>query len=248
MKQLFLFLLLTATIALGQSLRAPIHDPPWLKGPGLLDRLVSHWRLDEASGIRFDSHWTNHLPDIATVAQVSGKITNAIDFQGGYLELAPGPWITPSNSWGTSFTISGWAQLDAVTGEQCFIAQFNAAGYAIQTLTTNLIFYVDGTGALDSIAATNILQTGTWYFFVCWHDSIADTINIQIDNATVASKSHTDGIVAPTQNFVMGDQGTSARPMNGRLDSVSYWWRVLTPLERTQLYNNGNGLDYPFGK
>lgn len=247
MRWLFLIALLASvSIADGQFNRAPIHDPPWLKGPSLLDKLVSHWRLDEASGMRFDSFATNHLVDIATVAQVAGKITNAIDFQGGSLFLAPGPWIDPSNHIGKTFTFSGWVQLDALTGEQCLISQYNAAGYVIQTFQTNLVFYVDGTGALDSIAATNVLATGTWYFFVTWLDDIAGTINIQIDNGTVISKSHTDGINIPNQNFTMGNQSSAIRPMNGRLDSVSYWRRVLNAQERSQMYNFGNGLDFPF--
>lgn len=261
MNRLFAILLLaTAALSFGQSQRAPIHDPPWLKGPFLLDRLVSHWRMDELSGTRFDSHYTNHMPVTPSgfVTNVTGKVTNfitgsvsnAIDFQGGYLELAPGHWITPSNAFGTTFTFAGWALLDAVTGEQAFISQFEAAvgGYVIQTLTTNLIFYVDGTGPLDSITANIFLQTGTWYFFVAWHDSSAQTINIQVDNGAIASKSHTDGIVSPNGNFTMGNQNSSPRPMNGRLDSVTFWRRALTSEERTALYNNGNGLDYPFGR
>lgn len=257
---LSIVLLSTIAVVCGQVQRAPIHDPPWLKGPSLLHGMVSHWRMDELSGIRFDSHFTNHLPVTPSgfVTNVTGKVTNfitgsvsnAIDFQGGYLELAPGHWITPSNAFGTTFTFAGWALLDSVLGEQAFISQFEGAvgGYVIQTSTTNLIFYVDGTGALDSITANIFLQTGTWYFFVAWHDSALDTINIQINNGIIASKSHTDGIVSPNGNFTMGNQNSSPRPMNGRLDSVSYWRRALSTEERTALYNNGNGLDYPFGR
>lgn len=253
MKWLFSIVLLAAVnVVCAQPQRAPIHDPPWLRGPSLLHMLVSHWRMDEIEGIRFDSHYTNHMPVTPSgfVTNVTGKITNAIDFQGGYLELAPGHWITVSNAFGTTFTFAGWALLDAVTGEQAFISNFEGAvgGYVVQTSTTNLLFYVDGTGPLDSITADVLLQTGTWYFFVAWHDSSSDTINIQINNGAIASKSHTDGIIAPTGNFTMGNQNSSPRPMNGRLDSVSFWRRALTAEERTALYNNGNGLDYPFGR
>ena len=34
--------------------------------------------------------------------------------------------------------------------------------------------------------------------------------------------------------------------MDGLIDEVGFWKRTLTSGERTQLYNSGNGLAYPF--
>jgi hypothetical protein len=46
--------------------------------------------------------------------------------------------------------------------------------------------------------------------------------------------------------FGLGRNEDSLAWLDGRLDSVSIWKRMLTAAERTQLYNSGNGLDYPF--
>jgi hypothetical protein len=99
---------------------------------------------------------------------------------------------------------------------------------------------------LDDTALGSPLAT-TWYYVVAWHDSTANTINIQINNGTPTSLSHTLGVYASgTGLFSIGSTGGTAAYMNGRIDEVSFWKRILTADERMTLYNSGNGLAYPF--
>jgi hypothetical protein len=93
------------------------------------------------------------------------------------------------------------------------------------------------------------LTTGVWYFVVVWHDSVADTDNIQVNNGTVdsiSSAGHTPNNGAA--DFCLGARTYPSFEgyFNGQLSSVSFWKRTLTTNERTELYNGGTGLAYPF--
>ncbi|HKQ39583.1 MAG TPA: LamG-like jellyroll fold domain-containing protein, partial [Verrucomicrobiae bacterium] len=84
------------------------------------------------------------------------------------------------------------------------------------------------------------------YFFVVWHDATANTINISVNNTAAASTGHSTGVNSGTSALFLGLNEEGVAFLNGRLDSISIWKRLLTPSERTRLYNSGNGLDYPF--
>jgi hypothetical protein len=88
-----------------------------------------------------------------------------------------------------------------------------------------------------------------WSFVVAWHDSVANTINVQVNNGTVASAAWAHGVKAGNAAFTVGGGwtgGATTSNLEGEVDSVSFWHRTLTTAERTTLYNSGAGLDYPF--
>src|SRR5438045_2871876 len=58
----------------------------------LLDSLVSHWTLNEASGTRVDSHGSNDLTDNNTVASTTGKLGDAANVVRNNVE-----WLSSSS-------------------------------------------------------------------------------------------------------------------------------------------------------
>ena len=80
---------------------------------------------------------------------------------------------------------------------------------------------------------------------MAWLDAGANTLNIQVNNGTIDSAAQTITPGDGAAEFEMGAD-RSINFMNGRIDSCSIWKRVLTPAERTTLWNGGAGLDYPF--
>jgi hypothetical protein len=223
--------------------RAPNQRSP------LLDNLVAHWQLEEASSTRFDSHGSNHLTDNNTVGQAAGKLGNAASFVASNeesLSIADNAALSMAD---IDFTIAGWVYFDML--DFCGVAGKWEAGPQLEYLVyydgSNLRFCVSANGSTPtSIANSQTISATTWYFFVGWHDSVANTINISVNNNTPASLSHSTGVFDGTAPFELGRNDEGASWLNGRLDSVSIWKRVLTSAERTQLYNSGNGLDYPF--
>jgi hypothetical protein len=224
--------------------------------------LISWWSLDETSGTRADSHGTNDLTDVNTVGYASGKISNAGDFEADNNEslyIASNSDVTTGN---IDFTFCGWAYFESLGGAGT--GRVIAGKYDTNaTIKREWLLYrerVGGTGFLtfavssSGTAITDTIQVvdpslSTWYFYVCWHDSVNNTINLQINNGTPISKSYSAGVATSSARFALGALLSNNSPyapyaMDGLIDEASFWKRVLTSDERTWLYNSGNGRGY----
>ena len=226
----------------------PVYQRAAKRRSALLDDLVAHWRLEEASGTRFDAHGSNHLTDNNTVGQTTGKLGNAglfVAANNESLSIADNAALSMGDF---DFTIAGWVYL-TTTDFTGLIGKWNAGGeeYLVYYDGTNLRFYVSSNGVTNaSVANSQAISAATWYFFVAWHDSVGNTINLSVNDNTPASLTHTTGVINGNAAFYLGHNSEGGTWLNGRLDSVSIWKRLLTANERTQLYKSGNGLDYPF--
>ena len=90
------------------------------------------------------------------------------------------------------------------------------------------------------------MSTGASYFVVGWHDSVNNTLNIQVNNGTVNSLAWTAGVLNGSADFAIGARrDTAPLYFDGRIDAVGLWKRVLTSGERTSLYNSGTGCHAP---
>lgn len=223
----------------------------------LLTDLVAHWKLNEASGTRNDSHSGGHnLTDNNTVASATGKIGDAADFEAGnseYLSVTDNASISFGAD--TPFTITFWAYFESVGGS--FHPLLDKAGVGNGTGDEFLIdvegggwrAYVGNGSSFQSVTGsagtTGTPTTGQWYFVVFWHDPVANTINLEVNNnGSIRSSAWSGGTQDGTASLLFGKYNTAGLYHDGLLDSVSYWHRVLTSDERTELYNSGNGLDY----
>ena len=224
-------------------------------GGGLRRSLIAYWKLDETSGTRIDAVGVNDLADGNTVGATAGVIGSAAQFVAGnseYLEVADGPLLRIGSG---GATIVAWVKLADT-----------AAIYTICSKWHNyeefLLFYrlsddrfrfqvssdgVDRTAVnADSFGS---LSADIWYFVVAWVDPVAQVIGIQINNGAQNTAACTLAINGGLDPWRIGAYGASASvnaSMNGAIDEVGYWKRVLTAGERTTLYNGGAGLTYPF--
>ncbi|MDA2916757.1 LamG domain-containing protein [Nitrospinae bacterium AH_259_B05_G02_I21] len=222
-----------------------------------LTNLKGHWRLNEASGTRVDAHSTNDLTDNNTVTQAAGKIGNAAQFtraNSEYLSRADNADLSLGAD--QDFTITAWVYLDIKTVNLSVIAKraggANTVEYQIKYETTpdRLMLKISDGASNQTENADNFgaVSTGAWIFVVAWHDATADTINIQVNNGTVDSAAWANGTQDTGNAFLIGAEN-SPSPENhwdGRIDSPSFFKRVLTAQERTDLWSGGNGIDYPF--
>ena len=147
------------------------------------------------------------------------------------------------------FTIACWAFVTGV-GTQGMVTKWNTTGnqrgWWVGTFSTAFELFVSSNGSLSpGVAWSSTYTTSTWYLVVAWHDSIANTINIQVNNGTPVSVSHPLGVLDNTAGTFLG-KAESGDQFAGRIDEVGVWKRVLTVAERTALYNSGNGITYPF--
>ncbi len=223
----------------------------------LIDNLVSYWKLEEASGARADEVGGNTLTDDNTVTQAVGKLGNCGQFTRANSEQLSHVDNASLSVGDIDFTWAGWVYADTLTNNSGILGKWGTNNeyalwyYNLSSLGLTFMFsVVDGSGGTTHLraASAGAPATGTWYYIVAWHDSVANTINIQVNNGTVDSTAHTTGVRDGTNAFSVGNyaSGSAGIYWDGRIDSVGFWKRVLTAAERTSLYNSGAGLEYPF--
>ena len=221
----------------------------------LLRDLAAYWPLDEASGNRRDmSGNASTLTDNATVTGNPGpsqKLIAASQFAAAnseYLSAADSAILSTGN---IDFSLCGWLYPDSLpVGNMWVVGRWATAPQNEYVLylngTSDVLTFLktgDGTVGVDVAASTfGALSSATWYFWRFWHDPVADTINIQVNNGAINTTSTTTGVFDSTSQFEIGrNQDQNANFWDGRQAGVGFWKRVLTAAESTYLYNRGAG-------
>lgn len=228
----------------------------------LLSSLAAFWRLEEASGSRADVLGSVTLSDINTVTSGVGKIGTAADFEidnSEYLEAANSTLLNLQN---VDFTLSAWVKMESKAGAASgnvimgkHAAQSNQRQYLLfyDGSADRFRFVVSsdgnpGTGVNADVLGSPALDT--WYHVLAWHDAAADRIFIQVNGGGTNSAAHAGGAFSSSAKFRLGSlvdgAGTNTFFLDGLLDAVGVWTRVLTPAERASLYNAGAGQEHPF--
>lgn len=219
----------------------------------LLDSLVSYWPLNEASGNALDAHGSLHLTETSgTIGAAAGRISGARDFEAGdteYFGLADNASLSAGD---IDFTIACWVNPESVTGFQGIASKGwqsvpDANSEWMLFLSSGAArFLCRGSGTSPQPQASPSLTAGSWYWLMAYHDSVNNQIGISVNNGTVATASHSLGVNDGNREFQIGASTGINFFWDGLICEFGLWKRLLTSDERAQLYNNGNGLAYPF--
>lgn len=225
----------------------------------LRDNLISWWELNETSGTRSDSHGTNNLTDTNTVTYNTGKKSNCAEFTSAnseYLSIsdASQSGLEPTGDMSWSFWVyfktvpgagSGASILGKGDGNQKYQILYSGNGEGLR-----LLFY-PSSGTYKGVDHAWTPSATTWYHVVVTFNATASTNNFQIFINN--SKTQRTGSGAPcgsisgnSNPFYLGVhvESPTAYFLNGYLDEVGMWNKVLSDAEVTSLYNSGNGLSY----
>lgn len=223
------------------------------------DQLIGFWKLEEdGTAQRVDATGRgNNLSHANTPTAVVGKIGLANAFalaSQEQLTLNSNADVTATGD----FTLAGFFWLNNKDNIRYFITkdtgvapfrEFDFQYTASNDLLEFTIFSAAGASKAVSGTTFGSPTTGQWHHFIIWHDTTADTVNMQINGGSVDSVATANLTVpAGSGSFRMAHRqgASSAHFLDGRLDASGYWKRVLTPAEREYLYFNGNGREYPF--
>ena len=217
---------------------------------------IAWWSLDEESGERADSHGGNNLTDTNTVLYGTGVQGNAADFTAGNFEALEINDNVDLSFGDEDFTLFCWVKMETKAADMALMSKFDAASgtreyylyFDVSDDRFKFIVSNDGT-AEASVKADNLgaPSAGTWYFIIAWHDSVNNTINIQVNDGTADSESYSNGCNDNTSRFVLGarDHGAIGTDFyNGLTDEAGVTAEVWTTAERTWMYSNGNGRVY----
>jgi len=225
-----------------------------MSNPGITN-LAAWWQLNETSGTRYDSRSSSDLADNATVLYSAGKQGNAAQFvsaQSEYLSIADNTYLSTGD---IDFTVGAWVYLDTKTADMVILSKFENVGnhreYRLfyNNGTDRFSFSVSSNGTAVLTLADNVLGSpvvDTWYFITASHDSVSDTIAIQINAGAATTTGHSTGVNDDASPFHIGATGRAAAGeyFDGRIDEAFLYKRILTSAERTWLYNAGAGRSY----
>ena len=226
-----------ATNEIGTSLAATSPEVQ-IASTTLADELVAYWGLDEESGPRADSTGNGHdLSDNNWAQGTQGKFGNAVmctgpNGNGEYLSGDLGSWLDV-------FTASWWAR-SLEPG-----AQDAVASISFWNSGNNLGFGMDADGYLLSWGGIELrtgsrrINDGDWHHIVT-RSADGVLVDIFIDGVIdipgmLWGASHDGG------GIQIGLPETA-----GLIDNAGLWSRALSDEEIGELYNNGNGITYPF--
>jgi hypothetical protein len=222
------------------------------------DSLISFWKLDEASGTRADAYGSNTLTDNNSVGQDTGIVGSAGVFNNAssrYLSLASNASLQAGD---VSFSFSCWVYLFSKTTYRWVFAKDSAVAgereyYLIYDQPSDRwefgVFRATDSPVIVRANTLGSPAINTWVHIGCYHDAANDQIGICGAGGPFDTQA-TGGPLQPASNaeFRIGHSSRTATLyfMDGRIDEVGFWKRVLTPSEWAALYNGGAGRTYPF--
>lgn len=204
--------------------------------------LIGHWKLDDATGSSIaDSAgsvtgaWTDGANNNVAEEAISGTVGGALDFDGNN-EVNYGDALDLGVQ---DFTIALWLRVDDYSGQPKIIQKWvnaTGTGYHMSVRTTGILRadIGDGTTSVVSPTTGTVLPTGSWIHVAVTFDrsgNMTRYVNGQIygtqaDISAVGSVDNINPLFLPTG-------------LDGALDDVRIYNRVLSATEISQLYYYG---------
>jgi len=179
---------------------------------------------------------TNYGASSAT--GVDGNIGTVMSFDGvdDYVEVADSSSISPTDQ----ISVSAWVKFNVV-GENIGIVWKNNYNYLLYCEVSGVNFLIYDTLGKSSIASVTygLISPGEWYHIVGTFGS-DHKARIYLNNVLYSTGSEITNIRDREGSLIFGARGDSAgeRYLNGSIDDVRIYNRVLSQSEVTLLYNN----------
>lgn len=156
---------------------------------------------------------------------------------------------------GGSLTVAAAVRMDSLVTDRhmvvmgCWITPDNGE-WQLAWNHVNQLFHLEiqsaAGGAFAWAFASNlgVPVPGVWYYLMAWMDGTNHLHGISVNNGTANEDSYSAGIYNLSTPLWVGAGSTlttDARQFwDGAIDVPAVWSRMLTPTERTFLYNGGN--------
>ncbi len=188
------------------------------------------------------------LSSSGTVAAGSGVIGKGLQFNEnspGYLGVKSR--YIPINR--PDFTLSLWVNLGdpAIGSDMPILSGIGGLdGFRLIWDCETRTFQFSTLNSRNEVVATastpGEVLVNHWYLVTAWYSFQTKTIQIQVDNGAMGTASTSRWPFFPEWFYVgTAPNDPHLSPLDGQLDELGIWNRVLTSEERSDLYNGGAG-------
>jgi len=208
----------------------------------LIDNLVSYYKMDETSGIRYDAVGSVNLSEIGgTVGYIAGKNGNAANLTSDAVRLDGG-----NNHYYTDITISFW--MNVTTVASCwYMGKYALPGLSAQSSwvfwsNEGLLYWLIAHSNSSAITQVEVAHTtGAWVHYVASYNGTSKAMKMYKNYSTTDTNTCGGAMNNGTQNFQLNSYENHC---NGAIGEVGIWNRVLSDAEVESLYKNGRGNFY----
>jgi len=199
--------------------------------PGSPSAGDAYFETDTKNYIIYDgATWRLYNSDAASFSFPSNSYSGEFDGVGDYVYVTNNSDIAITGD----MTITAWLYLGA-TGAFQYIAAKRASGvnYQFYIRNTNILSFYDGSSLVND---TTALSGSTWYHVAVVVD--AGTSTKYYINGSLSSTGGSTSPSATTDNLFLGALPSASQYLNGYLDEVALFNRVLSASEISNIYSN----------
>lgn len=215
--------------------------------------LVGHWKLDETSGTTAadSSGNANNGTWVNSPVPIGPTVVN----RGLHFDKTNNNYISvtnPASAFTTApFTISGWVYFDDLAttlgDSHIFFRMSHSSspwnGYQLQldSSADDLIFIVRNAGGTGyTLTSDNPLEADRWYHVALTLDSSYNAV-LYINGSAQADTETPGSLYAADNDLRFGGNNGSGQNLEGAMDDLRFYSRVLSDEEIGQLYTYGLG-------
>ena len=212
-----------------------------------LSGLAAYWKLDETSGtVAVDSSYGGHDGTLvgSPTWTTAGNVDGALDFEidDGDDRVEAGTFDVS----GSALSVSAWVRSEEGVHDGRIVFKSTGNDSADQfwgfTIGESLEpdFRIRAGGTRNILAYSGAVSPGKWYYLVGTYDGT--TMRLYVNGVEVNSMVHSVGGALDedsTATVALGDSPIGSRALDGRLDDVRIFSRVLCPTEIYGQYKSG---------
>lgn len=174
---------------------------------------------------------------------------NALNFSGAG---GDDEWVNityNSTSLG-DLSLSVWIRVSDNTTSSRIVSRGTSDGYgftlgAFDTGGFKLFWTVERNSSTDGYFSDTTLDRNTWYHVVATYKNSTNITSLWLDGVLQTNYSN-ENLLHTGSNTAIGAQANGGNKwFVGAVDELSFWDRVLTPADISELYNGGTGEFYP---
>ena len=197
--------------------------------------MISHWKLDESSGITADDAMNVKDGTVYSVLHppywkpTGGKVGGCLDLDGSddYVSVPDGFAGSYDFADDENFSIFLWIKPDNVNGEP-ILSKINTIGYRMRIDSSGYLFVeVDFGMTTKSVTGTTDLTLSTPDWFHVGMVRSGDTLEAWVNGYCEASDTGADGDISTSADLYFGREG--ADYLGGDIDDVRIFGEAVVP-------------------